>query len=420
MFQAVPCINAMRLITPDYLISWPGATVEPGVSEMICADKEVDLLLGCSKPVMDSDCEDRIRHLLQDELDWDWILKAAHTNGVWTILYHNLKAICPEAVPHETLLTLQRAHLFNARRNLIFARELIRIIELFQESGIESVPFKGPTLAQAAYGDITLRSFSDLDIMIRKQDVLNAKDLLISRGYEPQVELTHTQERMLLKNGCEYNFVLSDPAIPVEVHWRFHRSLYSVPFDEGIWSRLDTMNIDGMTINCFPPEDMVLALCSHATGHQWSQMKLVSDIAGLIERSQMDWKQLNMIASDMGLKRILHIGLLLAHNLLDAGLPEQMLSEIEKDAPARKLALPLSRRFSAKSNLQRGFSEEGLFWLKTRERLVDKTRYLVSVGGESGTVDWNASPLPDSLFPFYRIIRPVRLFWKYGVKKKRI
>ncbi len=205
---------------PDYSRSRPDITGDFKMSFTIRMNKEIELLLACSRPQIENANPDRICRLLQEEINWDWMIKAARDHGVWPIMYHNLKAVCPEAVPQEVLSNLRKGYLSNALRNLMLTRELLRIIEDFQKHGIEAVPFKGPTLAQLAYGDITLRQFSDLDIMVHKHDVLKAKELLISRGYKPQVNFTPLQERLLLQNACEYNFVRNNPMIPVEVHWR--------------------------------------------------------------------------------------------------------------------------------------------------------------------------------------------------------
>jgi len=48
---------------------------------------------------------------------------------------------------------------------------------LLEENGIEALTFKGPALAQMAYGDTSLRHYSDLDILIRKEQPKQAKDV---------------------------------------------------------------------------------------------------------------------------------------------------------------------------------------------------------------------------------------------------
>jgi hypothetical protein len=44
------------------------------------------------------------------------------------------------------------------------------------------VPFKGPALAVQAYGDLSLRQYDDLDLLIHEADVPRAYQLLIANG----------------------------------------------------------------------------------------------------------------------------------------------------------------------------------------------------------------------------------------------
>jgi len=390
---------------------------------MVENNNNIKLLLCCSKPQIEKKSTDKICHILQKEIDWDWILKAACYHNLLPSLYFNLMLIRPEAVPQDILLGLQRSYFINAKRNRILTRELLLIIEDLQKNDIEAVPFKGPALAQAAYGDITLRSFSDLDIMVKKQDVLKAKDLLILRGYRPEIPLTPLQEKIYIKSACEYNFARNDPLIRVEIHWTFLPKCFSVSFDEKIWSRLETMNLEGAMIHCFSAEDLILALCGHATKHQWDILKLVSDIAMLMEGNHIDWERVSVMAADTGLKRILHIGLLLAHDLEEVELPEQMQSVVEKDGAAKQLALRLSKKLFTEFNRQRGNFEKALFWQKTRERLSDKARYLLIlfiVCIKPTITDFDLISLPNPLYPLYYIIRPIRIFYKYVLMRKQM
>jgi hypothetical protein len=72
--------------------------------------KEVELLLACSRPQMDGENADRICRLLQEEIDWDWMQKAARSHGVWPIMYQNLKSVCPDAVPKDILSNLKNVY----------------------------------------------------------------------------------------------------------------------------------------------------------------------------------------------------------------------------------------------------------------------------------------------------------------------
>lgn len=271
-----------------------------------------------------------------------------------------------------------------------------------------------------AYGDITYRSFSDLDIMVAKEDVLRAKDILISRGYKPQVSFTAKQEQNILKNVCEYNFIRENPSLLVEIHWRFHTDYYSVSASEGIWSRLESITLEGVPVPSFSANDLVLILGSHAARHEWATMKFVSDFAGLISRRQIDWDQVLAGAKKMGLLRILHINLFLAQEILDVRLPRLIIDEIDRDRNANEMAQNISEKLFSYNNKKGGAIEKYLFWPRTRERLRDQVKYLFLVGFKPTQVDYDAFSMPDYLHTLYWIIRPVRLLCKYRSKKKNV
>jgi hypothetical protein len=386
---------------------------------MMRTNKEEKLLLACSRPQVDRENMERICALLKEEMDWEWIVKAARVHGVIPLLYRHLKAACPGEVPPEVYLDLQKVYFLNTRRNLILARELIGIVKELREHGIDAVPFKGPALSMMAYGDIACRSFSDLDIMVHKDDVLSSRDVLLSRGYRPQVAFTAKQERNILKSVCEYNFVRGNPSVIVEVHWKFLTDYYYVPPIEGIWSRLVSIDLEGVPIPSFSANDLVLILSSHAAKHDWSTLKFIIDFAGLISRSQVDWDWVAASAENAGLMRILHINLILAKDLLDAQIPLQMIDKVDRDSSARVVARYVSERLFSDKDLGDGSIDKYLFWSRTRERMWDRLRYLFFVGFKPTQVDYSEFPLPDFLHPLYLIVRPFRLICKYNSKSNR-
>ena len=64
--------------------------------------------------------------------------------------------------------------------------ELIKIMDLYRSQGIQAMPYKGPVLAVQAYGDVTLREFDDLDIVLRQRDMAKANDAIQGAGYRPR------------------------------------------------------------------------------------------------------------------------------------------------------------------------------------------------------------------------------------------
>ena len=64
------------------------------------------------------------------------------------------------------MVELGRLFLLNVGSSFGLAKKLLEILALLDREGVRAIPFKGPTLAVKAYGDLTLRPFSDLDIFV--------------------------------------------------------------------------------------------------------------------------------------------------------------------------------------------------------------------------------------------------------------
>ncbi len=158
---------------------------------------ETELLLCCARISSDSSRAEQLRALLHKDLDWAVLRRIAHQHGVVPLVYWRLSNTCPEAVPTAVLDRLRGDIHANSLRNLSLTRELLRLLNLFEAQGIFAIPYKGPALAAFAYGNLALRQFADLDILVRKHDVPRAKEVFISAGYRSEHRLTRTQEAAL-------------------------------------------------------------------------------------------------------------------------------------------------------------------------------------------------------------------------------
>src|SRR5438309_495022 len=117
---------------------------------------------------LDSERAERITALLQQNLDWQYLIQTALNHGVMPLLYWQLNKICPEALPNEVANDLRQHFHTNAWHNIILSRELLRLLSLFETHGIPAIPYKGPALAASAYGNLSLRQFCDLDVLLHK------------------------------------------------------------------------------------------------------------------------------------------------------------------------------------------------------------------------------------------------------------
>jgi hypothetical protein len=84
--------------------------------------------------------------------------------------------------------------LTTAARCLLLTSELHRLIRVFESAGIKAVPFKGPVLSSMIYGNPAMWTFDDLDILVQREDMACARELLRSNGYGLRSDGGHRQE----------------------------------------------------------------------------------------------------------------------------------------------------------------------------------------------------------------------------------
>jgi hypothetical protein len=229
---------------------------------------EAELLFCCSPISSDSDRAAQLRALLNEDLDWASLLRIAHRHGVVPLLFWHLSKTSPEGVPTTVLDRLRADFHANNLRNLSLTRELLKLLSMFEAQGISAIPYKGPALAAFTYGNLALRQFIDLDILVRKHDVSRAKDLLVSAGYRPEDQMTHAQEAALLQYKHERLFRHVADGSMVELHWGIIDRQFSFPLDpEHLWGRLDWVPLGSSTVTTLSPEDLHLILCVHGSVH---------------------------------------------------------------------------------------------------------------------------------------------------------
>lgn len=210
------------------------------------------------------------------------------------------------------------------------------LVDLLEAHDISAIPFKGPTLALWAYGDITRREFGDLDILVRKRDVPAVMELLSDEGLTPRPQLTGAQQAAILRFDCSHNSV-NDKDLWVDVHWDFVSPTASVRFEtDNLWNRLASVSLNQRKLKTVSIEDLLLILCLHGFTHFWERLGWISDVAALIEsHKEIDWLALLENADRTGNRRILLLGLYLARNLLAAPVPPDFWTKAPVDEMSR-------------------------------------------------------------------------------------
>jgi hypothetical protein len=396
---------------------------------------EVELLLCCARTCIDPETAEQIRTLLQENIDWVYLIQTAAQHGVIPLLYHSLNTTCPKAVPKAILSQLRDYFHSNASYNLLLTSELLKLVNLFETHEIRAIPWKGPVLAASSYNNLALRQFGDLDILVHERDFLRAMDLLISQGYRATDErylLFDTHEAAYLKSCHEYSLMSDDGRVLVDLHKKILGRRF-LDFDH-LWAHLETISLVGTTVVNLQPEDLLLSLCAHGSRHLWQRLIWICDVAELVRvRQEMDWEQLIEQARTQGCERMLLHGLLLASELLGATLPEKVYQRIQAEPVSKSLTTQVRERlFCRTDDPSKGFNFEMIsYHFRMLESWQDIVNYLVErfywhclVPAQRVFTptfqDHLFLPLPPSLYFLYYPIRPIRLVRKSLIRLMRL
>ena len=348
---------------------------------------EIELLLCCARTHPSPEISQQIQTLVQQTLDWPYLIQTAARHSILPLLYQNLKTLCPETVPKSVLSELRNFFHTNAAHNLFLTQELLKILNLLQDNDIPAIPFKGPVLAASVYGNLALRQFGDLDIWVDSKDFLTAIDLLTVQGYQTsKTSLIQTglTRLALYKLYIEYNaYEYSLNSVDNQVQIDLHKSITSKSFFlfqldfEYLWKRLEPISLFGTEVPNLHPEDLLLILCVHASKHGWERLGWICDVAQFVlVYQQMDWKLLIEQAKTLGCERMLLIGLLLAQQLLGIYLPEPIHQSIEANPTSKLLAMQVRQGLFNESFIFDA-SPKFSYSFRMMERPQDKFRYSV-------------------------------------------
>lgn len=287
---------------------------------------EIQLLLACARVNTDTGQRAHIQQLIAAGPDWNRLVLTARRHGLCLLLHRSLCAVNQERVPPAIIEQLATLATNYHRRNLVLVAELLRIVASLENAGIAVIPYKGPALAQHLYGDFALRQFVDLDLLIKPRDAVQARRLLLAAGLRPAKTVSPLAEQLYRYFHCEFSFVLLQE-VALEVNWRLAPTYWRLPrMDHGVWERAGRLRLAGADTANLNLVDLLIVLCIHGCKHKWDTLKWLVDIAELLRgQPQPDWASLQTRAHQMGAVVMLEIGLVLAHDLLEAPVPAEIL-----------------------------------------------------------------------------------------------
>lgn len=342
---------------------------------------EFQLLLTCAREPWTTRDEARLRSLLQNPLDWDFIERQSRNHGILPLVYRamstSMHALVPSTIQEQVRRTFQRHVLWC----LLVTARLLEVLRLLESYHIRVIPFKGPVMAQQLYGDISLRQYSDLDILVRPDDLDAAIGVLLTNGFKrlPGSSVS-SEDAFLAEPRCHVQLISQDGRLLLELHYDIGYVNLSPRYSSELFCRdVRTSRFEGHAVWTPSPEALLLYLCVHGAAHYWERLGWICDVAWLTHRQELNWDKLWGMAQDAGCREIVFLGLHLAWSLLDAPVPEHALPKGRELRTAEKSARSIVKGWLRRRGRYGVKLTRRLFYLKITDRREDQLQLLTRI-----------------------------------------
>lgn len=372
--------------------------------------RELRLLLELLKRNGTALQEEEMRGWLTD-IDWNQFVELVRHHRVFPTLYISLQSLSTPLIPADVLEALRQDYRRNTLTMLHLTAELRRICELLDHEGVRTLVLKGPLLAHELYGDTSLRTSKDLDLLIDVADIERAEAALLKHGYH-----IHNPKLRLLNDWKwkDHHQSYSHPhkQVQVELHWRMHPDSGSEASFEQLWEGRRVNRMTGYPIHGLSREQLLEYLISHGARHAWFRLRWLTDIACLLPQID-DYK---LLLEQFRRNRSEHLGgqaALLVSSLLAAPVP-YVFQPLYSSRKSRSLARQAMFFIRSRAELCPEPTPEfaGLYkrYLRALKTPSQQLAYLLRRLYPSSR-DAAVLPLPRALHFLYVPLRP--LLWCY-------
>lgn len=297
------------MLSPASQLILSSAKLEPSVSEL-----------------------ERLNDLIPQIENWDGLVAEIIARQTAPLFLKKLPLLTNRnLIPADAITKLQQAYYRSLSRGMVLYSTFEKVAEAFCIAGIQVVVLKGIYLSEWLYGDIALRQFSDMDLLVKKEDALQCLSILKNLGFKPsdaavtefissQSEIVHYAP-MVLNN------------ISVEVHIKLHRQSkhYDIKIDAFL-SNAEKLLLRNKPVYGLELHDLLIHLCVHLDKHFRGghvQFTSFNDIVNLLEKfkNEIDWTLLAQRSAYHACEQTVFKFLVLIHKFYNAALPKAILSK---------------------------------------------------------------------------------------------
>ena len=200
-----------------------------------------------------------------------------------------------------------------------FIEQMNKVLKKFCQEDIEVIVLKGLTLRDL-YPKAELRSMSDADLLLHKEDMKKGKTILLNMEYRQD----HSDSKHCVFIHKSYP--------PIELHWRIVDKTFIKDisyFEKNIWENAIKVKVCDQAVLALSSEDQVLHLCLHMIMHMVSiglGIRQLCDLVLFVESKfdKIDWNAVYQSASECNIEKFTIVIFDLCKRLFNMPVPDNL------------------------------------------------------------------------------------------------
>jgi hypothetical protein len=378
---------------------------------------ELRALLACARWVLDRECRPEAFLALEACADVDHLCKTAVSHGMLGHLQRLVAGREGATEPSGLAQRLAELQRVSAQRALRQTGSLLRVLERLREAGVTAMPLKGPAWAERLYGDVTLRTWEDLDVLVSHDQVPQARAALLAEGFVDAGPFNARLASSETGGWGQIAFTAGTPGVQLEIHWEVTSGFSATSLrPESLFARAVRMHLLDREALTPHPVDLLLITCLNGARDRWNAVERMLGLAVQVRDTDPgDWPHVIAAAREAGCRR--RVATAIGHVCRVFGLPVpgEVAKALFLDALARALVRSLRP-----DTLDRGLMASprrhlGLLrWrFATEDSLAAGLGHATVRFFRPGPEDWQSLRLPAAVWWLYYPLRPARLGLKW-------
>jgi hypothetical protein len=232
---------------------------------------ELRALLACARWVLDRECRPEAFLALEACADVDHLCKTAVSHGMLGHLQRLVAGREGATEPSGLAQRLAELQRVSAQRALRQTGSLLRVLERLREAGVTAMPLKGPAWAERLYGDVTLRTWEDLDVLVSHDQVPQFVD---AGPFNARLASSETG------GWGQIAFTAGTPGVQLEIHWEVTSGFSATSLrPESLFARAVRMHLLDREALTPHPVDLLLITCLNGARDRWNAVERMLGLA---------------------------------------------------------------------------------------------------------------------------------------------